>query len=53
MNKVAIITGSRRGIGKAIAMELAENGYDIVINDREGKEEICRERAAGQEMEIK
>lgn len=40
MNKVAIITGSRRGIGKAIAMELAENGYDIVINDREGKEEV-------------
>lgn len=31
--KVAIITGSGRGIGKAIAMKLAENGADIVIND--------------------
>lgn len=38
--KVAIITGSRRGIGEAIAYSLAEKGYDIVINDKEGKEEV-------------
>lgn len=32
--KVAIITGSSRGIGKAIAIELAKNGAFIVLNGR-------------------
>ena len=32
--KVAIITGSSRGIGKAIAIELAKNGASIVLNGR-------------------
>ena len=31
--KVAIVTGSGRGIGKAIAVKLAENGATLVIND--------------------
>ena len=36
--KVAIVTGSGRGIGKAIALKLAENGADIVINDIPGSD---------------
>jgi glucose 1-dehydrogenase len=36
--RVAVITGSSRGIGKSIAMEFALNGYSIVANARDEKE---------------
>ncbi len=32
MGKVALITGSNRGIGKSIALEFAKNGLDVIIN---------------------
>ncbi len=34
-DKVALITGAARGIGKAIAIKFAENGANIVITDLE------------------
>lgn len=36
--KVALVTGSSRGIGKRIAFKLAERGYDLVINYARNKE---------------
>lgn len=36
-NKVALITGSSRGIGKAIAIKLAEEGVKIVLNGRDSE----------------
>lgn len=36
--KVALITGSSRGMGKAEAIEFAKNGYNIAINYVKNKE---------------
>jgi 3-oxoacyl-[acyl-carrier protein] reductase len=38
-DKVAIVTGSARGIGRAIALKLAEIGADVVVNDIEAAAE--------------
>jgi NAD(P)-dependent dehydrogenase (short-subunit alcohol dehydrogenase family) len=36
--KVAVVTGSSKGIGKAIAVEFAKKGYKIVLNARDENE---------------
>ena len=39
--KVALITGSSKGIGKSIAQEMARHGAQVVISSR--KADICQE----------
>jgi len=42
--KVALVSGSGRGIGKAIALKLASAGANVVVNDRD--EDVARATAA-------
>lgn len=41
--KVAIVTGSARGLGKGIAVKLADEGAKVVIADMAGAEETAKE----------
>ncbi|HHO57932.1 MAG TPA: SDR family NAD(P)-dependent oxidoreductase, partial [Oceanithermus profundus] len=43
--KHALVTGSSRGIGRAIALELARRGYAVAVHYARG-EEAAREVAA-------
>jgi 3-oxoacyl-[acyl-carrier protein] reductase len=44
-DKVAIVTGSARGIGKATAELLSEHGAKVVVNDLDG--DVAKETAEG------
>jgi NAD(P)-dependent dehydrogenase (short-subunit alcohol dehydrogenase family) len=43
--KIAFITGSGQGIGRGIAIELANEGCDVIINDvvKEKADKVCNE----------
>lgn len=39
-NKVALITGATRGIGRQIAITLAKSGFDIIVNYRKENDDL-------------
>ena len=55
-NKIAIVTGASRGIGKAIALSLAKEGVKVVLaaRNRDGLESVEGEvhRTGGQCMAV-
>lgn len=42
MNKVVLVTGSSRGIGKSTIIEFARNGYNVVINYNNSEEDALK-----------
>ena len=43
LGKVALVTGSTQGVGRAIAINLAENGADVVVHGIEPTTEVTKE----------
>jgi 3-oxoacyl-[acyl-carrier protein] reductase len=56
MNKSVLITGSSRGIGKAIAQRLARDGYDVIVHcntRRDAADGVAQEvRALGAQSRV-
>ena len=50
MRKTVLVTGSSRGIGAAIALRLARDGYDIVAHCRDRREEAERVAQAAADL---
>ena len=53
MNKLAIITGGTRGIGKQIALTFAKEGYNIAINYRTENEDLKNTKKEIEENNVK
>ena len=51
--KVAVVTGASRGIGRAIALGLAEEGADLVINYSKNQEAARETAARVEELGVK
>ena len=50
--KVAVVTGASRGIGRAIAEKLAEEGVFVVINYRGNEEQAKQVQQMQESMDV-
>jgi 3-oxoacyl-[acyl-carrier protein] reductase len=48
-NKTAVVTGGSRGIGKAIAIQLSNEGYNLVINYNSNKERALKVKSIAED----
>jgi meso-butanediol dehydrogenase / (S,S)-butanediol dehydrogenase / diacetyl reductase len=46
MNRVAFVSGAGRGIGRAIAIKLAQDGFRIALNDVQASKPALEETAS-------
>lgn len=52
-NKVALVTGGARGLGKSIVLELAKQGYSVVVNYNSSKEKAEQLKLELDNMNVK
>nr|HPK62594.1 SDR family NAD(P)-dependent oxidoreductase [Spirochaetota bacterium] len=52
-NKRAFVTGGGRGIGKAVCLMLARNGYDVIVNYRSNERAALQTKSEIEKYNVK
>ena len=52
MEKIALVTGASRGIGREIALNLAKKGYKVIANYNKSKQQAIELEKENENIEI-